>query len=87
MNGGQRAAAAQAAGSARPHAGAGEDPVTRWVRRVNALGREMDGWAGSMHPGAWPDALTPHRREFLRLAASGPVTRPSAQLGLPLPPT
>ena len=54
-----------------------------WVRRVNALARELDASAAALHPSAWHEALAPDLERFRRLC--GRATRDEAeQLGLDL---
>lgn len=50
-----------------------DDAVARWVAKVNRAGREMDELAASLHPGAWPEALAPHREAFRKLAAHSDI--------------
>ncbi len=47
-----------------------------WVQRLNALGREMDEIAVSLHPSAWHEALAPYRvrwRELVRAKTYDPL--------------
>lgn len=39
-----------------------------WVRRLNALGREMDDLAASLHPSVWGEALADLRARYEKLA-------------------
>ena len=41
-----------------------------WIRRLNALGREMDEIAASLHPSAWHEVLAPYRARWRELAAA-----------------
>ncbi len=43
--------------------------IDQWVRRLNALGAEMDAVAASLHPSAWEEALAPLRAQYRKLAA------------------
>ena len=49
-----------------------EDPVDRWVRELNAAGRELDEAAASMHPSRWHEDLRGIRDRWSRLARRGP---------------
>lgn len=49
-----------------------EDATARWVRRLNAAGRELDATAASMHPSARPEAMKGQREAWKRLAKGGP---------------
>ncbi len=42
--------------------------IDQWVRRLNALGAEMDAVAASLHPSAWEEALAPLRVQYRKLA-------------------
>ncbi len=58
-------------------------PLTteEWVRRVNALAREIDAVAASVHPSVWPEQLADLHEKYRRLAAE-PTCDPPEQLSL-----
>ncbi len=50
-----------------------EDAVVRWVARLNALGRELDGWAACIHPSSWNEQpISDLKAKYKELAARGP---------------
>ena len=49
-----------------------EQAVEKWVGQVNALARDLDESAASLHPSVWPEALAPEMERFKKLAARGP---------------
>lgn len=52
-----------------------DDPIARWVKRVNDLARRMDDAAASMHPSAWGEQMAPLNERYRKLAASGPHSK------------
>lgn len=46
----------------------------RWVARCNAMARELDDTADSIHPSAWPEALKALQEKY-RKVAGGNVGR------------
>lgn len=49
-----------------------QDPVLRWVRRLNALAIRLDETAGTTHPSAWREQLAEDQAAYKKLAAEGP---------------
>ena len=41
-----------------------------WVAAVNQAAREMDEWAASLHPSAWPEALADLRAQYRAIAGA-----------------
>lgn len=58
-------------------------PLTsdEWVRRLNALARQMDELCEGIHPSTWHELTGELRTEFRRLAQM-PTQDPPEQLGL-----
>lgn len=48
------------------------DEVTKWVKRINELSRQMDEMAMSMHPSGWKEQLGELNEKYRKLAASRP---------------
>ncbi len=42
-----------------------------WAARLNALGREMDDQAASLHPSAWPEQMEAANTRYRKLASVG----------------
>ncbi|MCL6479323.1 MAG: hypothetical protein K6T65_13100 [Peptococcaceae bacterium] len=49
--------------------------VDPWVRRLNALAREMDKICRATHPTAWPEQFQDMPEKWKKLARDGPVCR------------
>lgn len=41
-----------------------------WVKRINALAKEIDDTAASVHPSAWKEALAPLAEKYAAACAS-----------------
>ena len=44
--------------------------IDRWVSRCNAMARELDDIAASIHPSVWPEAMKEMSEKFKKLAGS-----------------
>ena len=42
----------------------------KWVKRINALAKEIDDTAASVHPSAWKEALAPLAEKYAAACAS-----------------
>jgi len=47
----------------------------KWVRKLNALAREMDEICCGTHPTAWPEQLLDLPEKWKKLAREGPGKR------------
>jgi glutathione S-transferase len=48
-----------------------DDAIAAWVRRLNALGDDLDADAAALHPSAWHEAMEEKREKWEKLARKG----------------
>lgn len=53
------------------------DPVLDWVQKLNAIARDLDEEADTLHPSAWLEVLKKGMDHWKQLASAGPTTTPA----------